>query len=215
MAAQRDSKGRFIKGSGGGARKAPATRTRTVRAPSSTVVVTGPGPATKRRAAKRKQKFGVSEMALAGLGGAVVGYGMGRWLQSDAGIKALADAKGTATTPPSGLLKYGTGAPLLLAGAGAAYVLPGKYKLLGVAVIGAGAMMVGLRASNEDKSKGPLVISGSGGRGRVSGPDLRGLAAVDGATRTSGADDDDDDDDVSGDDDYDDDVSGDDDYDDE
>ena len=197
--AQRNSKGQFVKGSGRKAAAAPAARTRTR---TRTVAVTAARPATRRAAARRSKRYSMSEIALAGLGGAVAGYAAGSWLQSAAGVKALEEGKGSATKEPSGVLKYGTGLPLLAAGAGLTYVLPDRYKLLGVVVVGAGAVMVGLRASAKEDATGKKAYPQVSGRTRTEGPDLRGLAAMDRAVAGP----DDDDDDVAGPDDDDDDV---------
>lgn len=201
MARTRNSKGQFVKGGGGGggARRAPAA--------TSVVVTSASSPARsrgKRATARRKHRHSTEQVVIALVGAAGVGYLLGRWLQSEGGIRALNDAKGDAAAkkPPSGVLKWGTGLPMLGAGVALTYGLPDKYKAVGVAVAGAGAVLTGLRISAQPDATGqkvPPVVSGS------DGPDLRGLAAIAG----------DDDDDVGYDDDDDDGVGYDDDDDDE
>lgn len=160
--ATRDSKGRFVRGStrtvvvaAAPARRAPASRAPARRAPA-------------RRAPARRRTTPQSILASPWAGiaiAAVAGILIGRWLSSAAGKEAVAAAK-----KKEGVLKFGTGAPLLVAGLAASYLSP-TLRTPGHIMAGAGALLVGLRYASRDAKGEPQTFT-------LAGPDLEALAAT-------------------------------------
>ena len=158
--ATRDSKGRFVRGStrtvvvaAAPARRAPARRAPARRAPA---------PARRRRTTPQS----ILASPWAGIAiAAVAGILIGRWLTSDAGKEAIKAAK-----KKEGVLKFGTGAPLLVAGLAASYLSP-TLRTPGHIMAGAGALLVGLRYASRDAKGEPQTFT-------LAGPDLEALAAT-------------------------------------
>lgn len=161
--AKRDSKGRFVRGA-----KAPA-RTVVVAAPAAPAPRPRPRPRPRRTTPESLLASPWAGIAIA----AIAGLFIGRWLASQAGKEAIEAAK-----KKEGPLKWGTGAPLLVAGLAASYLSP-TLRTPGHIMAGAGALLVGLRYASRDAQGQPQAFT-------LAGPDLEALAAT-----TAGDDDDD------------------------